>query len=331
MGHKLRGKPPFKDSPYQDVWFQGRAIIRGGRECQFRYEAIEKYLKRFKRPISVIDIGANMGYFSLRLMEVFQGTFVMVEGHEKNARNLLKICKLNDNPQAIVLQRKLCLEDLKALSEVEHFDVVIALSIIHHFEEPYQEVFEVLSRLGSCLIFEPPCMDEKTINQERIVAEPLDLSTVKKKLLARTTNGSLGEKKFYRDTYAIQCEQSKLVKKTYFSAPHDLPSFPKITADEHQRKIFLPRQQKEMDWPEGISFNTFLALNGIYPTKNRIFHLMNDLPLKDHDRIQPWDLTLMGACLKHLPRSFTSDGIHAPEASYTYGMLRKHVSDYLSD
>lgn len=190
---------------YQDIWVRGKPVAFGGRECELRFWAIYKALKKNKKPIKVLDIGANMGYFSIRLAEKIPGTYVMFEGDEKTAEALLKICKLNSNPSLILMKRRLCLADLKKLQEKEKFDVVLALSIIHHFEEPYNQVLETLMTLGNQLVFEPPVFEEETLNQDRIRREPLDLSALKKKLLIKVPTGSRYGRMVTRPTYLIDC------------------------------------------------------------------------------------------------------------------------------
>jgi hypothetical protein len=303
MGCVIRTAHGAKQVNYQDIWFKGKAIQRGGRECEFRYHAIKKFLNKFKRPISVLDIGANMGYFSWRLMENFAGSFVMIEGEEYVAKILLRLCKLNNNPQAILLKGRLCLADLISLSEVEHFDVVMALSIIHHFDEPYQEVLQVLTRLGSYLIFEPPSLDEQTCYQERINQEPLDLSQFQKKLLVRTLTKSVVSKDVYRDTYAIFCDEKKTIKKPYFQALEELSTPCMIEANFKQRKATISGIEK--DWRHGININTFLGLNGVYPTKKRLLSLLHDLNFKNEEN---------GLCslqeLKSSINNYLFDGVH---------------------
>ncbi|MDR3624692.1 MAG: DUF1698 domain-containing protein [Chlamydiales bacterium] len=231
---------------YQDVWVDGKPIFYGGRECEFRYFAIRKFFKKFKRPVKVLDIGANMGYFSLRLAEEFQGCFVMVEGVEHIAQALLKLCKLNRNGKAILLKRKLALHDLKMLAEVEHFDVVLGLSIIHHFEEPYQEVLDVMTKLGSYLILEPPIKEEQTLNQKRIVREPLDLSKYPHKVLVSVPTGSRFWHKHLRKTYLIPCNATEQVL-------HPGPL-------------------------SGINYTTFLNMNGVFPSIDEIAPLRENIP-----------------------------------------------------
>src|SRR6185436_12823245 len=46
--------------------------------------------------------------------------------------------------------------DLRALAEVEHFDVVLGLSVVHHLDAPFAESLEVLRSLGDHVILELP-------------------------------------------------------------------------------------------------------------------------------------------------------------------------------
>lgn len=246
MGCQLRNG---SEVYYQDVWVDGEPIINGGRECEFRYYAIRKVLKKFKRPIKVLDIGANMGYFSLRLAEEFEGCFVMIEGTEHIANALHKLCKLNRNGKCILLKRKLCLQDLRNLVEVEHFDVVLALSIIHHFDEPYQEVLDVLTQLGSYLILEPPIKEENTLNQKRIIKEPLDLSKYPHKVLVSVPTGSRFWSRWHRNTYLIPCREKKVPVDSSINFP-------------------------------GINLTTFWKMNGIFPDIDEIAPLRENCP--DH-------------------------------------------------
>lgn len=222
---------------YQDAWVKGRAVEKGGRECEFRYEAIRKVIKKLNRPIKVLDIGANMGYFSFRLAEEFDGLFVMVEGAETVSKALLKLCKLNRNKKSILLKRSLTLECLKYLAKHETFDVVLALSIIHHFEEPYNEVFEVLRTIGSYLIFEPPIYEENTLNQERIRLEPIDFKKYSHKAIVKIPCASKYRNHLYRTTYVLPCKDFK--------------------------------KNEDM----ALNYQTFLNFNGIFPVKEELMLL----------------------------------------------------------
>src|SRR5689334_12888770 len=62
---------------YQDQWLKGKLVAKGTRECANRYELIKNFCEQFKRPFTVLDIGANMSYFGIRLCEDFPECFVM--------------------------------------------------------------------------------------------------------------------------------------------------------------------------------------------------------------------------------------------------------------
>lgn len=315
---------------YQDIWFKGRPIVSGGRECQQRYHAIEKFIKKFKRPISVLDIGANMGYFSLRLMERFQGSFTMIEGDEFTANVLLRLCKLNRNPGAILLKRRLSLSDIVSLAESTHFDVVFALSVIHHFDEPYQQVLEALTRLGSYLIFEPPSLIENTANQERIINEPLDLSSYKKKVLVRALTKTVARKIIFRETYAIDCQTNKKIIRPFFNSSREMQEA-KIQTDFKKREVFFPHLNRVEEFATGINFSTFLALNGVYPTKSKILNLLHDLKFSDEENVRPWELILTGERLDHFKPHLKLVENIIKEKSCSFKFLKDHIATGLRE
>jgi SAM-dependent methyltransferase len=137
---------------YQDVWVKGAVVSRGERDCAPRYEAIRKVAARFKRPFTVLDIGANLAYYSVRLAEDFDCTVLAVEPGPWMASVLSR----NDNPRVLGVKRALSLEDLRELADVEHFDLVLGLSVTHHFDAPFADVLREIRRLGFATILELP-------------------------------------------------------------------------------------------------------------------------------------------------------------------------------
>lgn len=190
---------------YQDLWHRGKCVFKGDRDCLSRYHYIKEYCSRLCRPIKVLDLGANLGYFTFRLSEEFEGSFVMVECSDTVLGTLYPLCKLNEQKNITLLTKEMNLQDLEQLRSLEHFDVVLALSIIHYFEEPFQEVLRVLSKLGSVLFLEHPLPGENCSNHERIKREPLDLNDFKSTFCCKTA--SRYERSFLRDLYLIENEE----------------------------------------------------------------------------------------------------------------------------
>ena len=91
---------------YQDVWIRGKLVKKGRRSCEGRFEAIRDYMQRTrkKHPLTVLDLGANAGYFSFRLAEELDAKVTMMESspeilqyHKQNAnRNVSLIHKRVD-------------------------------------------------------------------------------------------------------------------------------------------------------------------------------------------------------------------------------------------
>ena len=145
--------------PYQDIIINNQVISIGvGPDCSSRYDAISKVISRFDRPIKVLDIGASNGYFSFRIAHDYKALCVMVDVSDR----LRDICELNNEvPNIVYLKKEMSLQDLQALNEEEHFDVVLALNVVHHME-PWKEILETIFKLGDAIIIEtPPSNDDR--------------------------------------------------------------------------------------------------------------------------------------------------------------------------
>lgn len=139
------------DSPtiyYQDAWVDG-SFQRGYRECASRYEAIKKILQRLPQPFTVLDIGSNCGYFSKRIVDDFQATCTLIEGRSQENK-LIRQMKTTD---LRLIEHWVQPDDLCKMAEREQYDVVLALSILHHLPET-QRVIDAIFRLGKVIFVE---------------------------------------------------------------------------------------------------------------------------------------------------------------------------------
>lgn len=132
---------------YQPVWGDARDYQR---ECEDRYEPIRELAKQYKRTFSVLDLGANYGWFDFKLISEFDCTCVLVD--DKPIGDLVH--KYGDG-RAVWLNRHLSGKELLALSRSENFDIVLALSVLHHIPD-YREAFEGLMGLGAHVFLEIP-------------------------------------------------------------------------------------------------------------------------------------------------------------------------------
>ena len=115
---------------YQDILVNGKTIHKGqAQSCPDRFEALKPILDLYDRPIKVLDLGANNGYFSLRIAGEYSSTCVLVDTTDR----LRDICSANtDLDNIIYLKERLDVQSLKDLNRREHFDVIIAFHVLHH-------------------------------------------------------------------------------------------------------------------------------------------------------------------------------------------------------
>jgi len=153
---------------YQDSWQQGNKVETGVRECVARYEIIKNFCSRLKQPFTVCDIGANMNYFGLRLTEDFQCTVMSFEFHQFEMRETL----VKNNPNIFFVNKKLSLVNLKTLTKLIHFDVVLALSVLHHLPGDSNEWVKEFSNLGNNTILELALKDSAMVKTKTNYRKP---------------------------------------------------------------------------------------------------------------------------------------------------------------
>lgn len=142
---------------YQDIWLNGQLIEKGERECEHRYEVIRHYLKGIDLNVkSILDVGANMCYFGIRLSEDFDCEVVAYEFHQFEKRKAIIDQQKGD--KITYVKRKL---KLKNISRLPKFDVILALSVLHHVQEPIGLWIEQLKLRCQVLIIEHAEYDSK--------------------------------------------------------------------------------------------------------------------------------------------------------------------------
>jgi len=267
---------------YQDSWVKGKVIKKGIRDCEERYQMIKPFFERYNRPITVLDLGANFGYFSFRLAEDFPGVYVIVEAGQEESVYLKELCEKNDNKNVIFWNHRINLGELNYLSNREQFDVILAFNSIHHFMEPYNEVLKILNKMTDFIFLEHPSPNEsETCNIERVQNESLDFSIFEHhetigKTLCHTT-----EYKTSRDLKFIQTNISSIRHIEMLSNFND--------------KIALFKDKcQSSEWVNGINFNHFLRFNGIYPNNDYIIDMLNYCEVEGGGDIEPWNLVMTG-------------------------------------
>ncbi len=282
----------FGQEQYQDIIINGKVVSSGVRYCQERYDAIRPILDRYKRPITVLDLGASQGYFSLSIARDYDATCVMIEGnynkhHGNIADQLEQLCHLNSDLENIVfLKKHISPSELKKLAECEHFDVVLAFNVIHHFGNDWQDVAKTILSLGDNIIIETPPSDD-IMPQAKIIK--LFLENQGGKLIAevpRHTSKTLG-KMYWFEKNKIGIERTYWINEAKILYP--------IISDYMQKKLYNPRKKTYSEWHQGINLTTFYALNGIYPTRKLLRkQIVNISKTIMHPDFTIWNLIIQG-------------------------------------
>jgi SAM-dependent methyltransferase len=123
-----------KYQPYRDEPFQ--------RSCEDRYEIIKKFAKQYNRQFSVLDVGANYGWFGQRLVRDFDCVYVGIDNKT-----------IDPHPRIWHINRHITTGELCCLSRCESFDLVLGLAVLHHMKD-YAAAFNAMRRLGHHSLFE---------------------------------------------------------------------------------------------------------------------------------------------------------------------------------
>ena len=305
---------------YNDIRIKGETVSLGYRNSEKRYEEIFQFCKKFNRPISVLDLGAAEGYFTFRLSEDFSGVFIAVENNPQ--RKLLELCVKNNTRNILLLDKQMNLKHLKNLKEVQHFDIILALNIIHHFEEPFQDVLETLVSMSSfCFMEHPNSLENKsTKNYHRLKAEKLNLEKFKPKLLNKIQSG-LGNsmnQKLERNMWLLENTQSKTIDRGWRGTSKYREQFGpnaeiNIKSNFNEISVDYGLREEKRNWIHGIDLRTFLENNGVYPTNDQIINLIDNLKIEHAKDLGPHNLILNGANLFPIDQDDKFDAVNTKE------------------
>jgi hypothetical protein len=161
----------YEHNTYQDVWVHGLQI-KGRRECEYRYQCIKNYFRKFKgQVLKILDFGANNGYFSFRLAEDFPEFELYLVEYNPLVKQLIELNQL-ENVQLIY--GYFDEEGFIELIKNNDFDFHLMLSVLHHFDNP-NKIIDYLTKRNRDTIFE--------------IGYPTDEATDKIKLIWKNIQG----------------------------------------------------------------------------------------------------------------------------------------------
>ena len=271
---------------YQDRWIKGACIQRGERECEKRYQLIHDFCAQYKRPFTVLDTGAAQGYFSIRLTEDFDCTAVALESDDTGIAELLQ---QNEAQRVILLKHHAMLDELRQIAGCEHFDVVLGLSVLHHFGGTFDERLEVFRSLGDNLILEFAYEDDACGGDQKAYAAPPDA-----KLLgygeSHLEAGGLRK-------IVLLSRMKTSIPKAYIGSPRDDLALT-IFSDFKGKHVSFYSKQETRPWARGLNLQTYLSFGGVFPTKATISDQIKSkratILFAGHHDIHTWNVILQG-------------------------------------
>ncbi len=274
----------------QDVVVDNVVVQKGLSDCQGYYDAIKPILDRYKRPITVLDLGAGQGYFSFRIAHDYDSTCIMVEDNRDSSRRadqLLELCHLNSHLQNIVLlKEKMSLQELQKLADCEHFDVVLAFDYINPESRHWKQKINAILRLGNNIFIQAPWSSEN--EAARSVVE--FLAKRSGKLILQTPCAY--EPKIEEQMFWLQRSKEWLYCKCFAYQSKDLF---RIESSYVHKTLIKKGHSSGPEWKKGINLVTFLMLNGTYPTKKSIKQAVSRLTRERLMDFVPKNLIVQGS------------------------------------
>ena len=158
--------------PYLPQWIEGKEVGTGTRDGNTRYEAIRNYLlaNDIGDNPTVLDLGAWNGYFSRRLAEDFDAHCTAVDD----------TLELQPYPGVTVINRRLAADEI-----TETYDVVIAMSVLHHLDN-WRQYLDAILAAGKVVFLEVAIPDESLPKAKAHNSSKAIMRAVKAKKLGGT-------------------------------------------------------------------------------------------------------------------------------------------------
>lgn len=285
----------------------------GHRECALRWRYVSRVLSFYRRPFTLLDIGADLGYFSIRAVTEYDAVAVAIEGG-RQLLDALTTLPITRTYKLVALQRRITLDELDILATCEHFDVVLALNVLHHFPDP-ERAFSTILSLGTHTIIETPGPDDAGAcgGAAKGVLYRLcqrgALNTHARKHLGDTpshvTPGAVRPMYLFENTNAANTgARHHTLARQYIDAPAIATTgfSARVESNLTEARIHLPASPNRPDGQvrdllPGINLRTYQRYGGVFPHPHYIADRIRATPLDPtnlHADIWPWNFVLDG-------------------------------------
>ena len=132
---------------YQSIYVRGNLIREGVRKNdRERLEVIKQYIKPNQ---TILDIGSNVGFFTIELAKAFpENVFVTVEKQGSYARLQAELIALENLKNVVLINSEVTVDWLKRAAEAcSYVDVTLLLSVLHHMKDA-EEFLSAINKIS---------------------------------------------------------------------------------------------------------------------------------------------------------------------------------------
>jgi len=158
-------------SLYQPLWRDGRTEGDSIRDAEIRYQAIVSQLSGLPEGFSVLDVGAQSGYFAVRMAAELGARAVAADGDVRLAEGL-KLMGAENKVHSV--HTFLAPGDITGLGP---FDVGLCLSVLHHVDWWWEMLTELLDNCS--MVFVETAMPEEVLDPKTVLRRRETLETVR--------------------------------------------------------------------------------------------------------------------------------------------------------
>ncbi len=277
----------------------------GERACEDRWAMLR--LHHPAHPLTVVDLGAAEGYFSVQCAQTFGDTVIAVDPSPL----LLETAQAHPDLPLIVLSHAMTPADLVEFGRCEFVDWLLAMNVLHHFAD------QAINALEGCLtipsrelvIETPDIADTGACHAQYVQALwPRTVQTLPMPWWERPVSHTASVPRWLG---ILRCHKAVL-QTPYWHAPVGVQR-PGCIYRTTQNGYSV-RKGTSWPWIRGINLQTFLALNGLWPTKAALRTAVETYPYPaHHGDIRPWNWIVTGE--RHRPlRLIDADDFNANDA-----------------
>lgn len=266
-------------------------------DCEQRMALLRPYLSCYKRRFTVLDLGCGDGQIARAIAREYGAVVVVIE---KGLGEIEEygLHHYDSSPRVICLKREVTLEEVRGIAASEHFDVVLALNVLHWTGGAWSEWARTVLSLGCDVFVQIPSRDATEVPGEEYLAQLTDYLDEFGRIIGYTVQFPGHPKRplwYCRNGARRSFEKSTLYDKD--GALAGRRAWSHCINAEYWYIYRLNRPDRP--WIAGMNLWNFCCLGGVRPSRERIVEMLRayPLPAEPHGDIAPWNFILDGARL----------------------------------